>query len=379
MERKVLAVIFGLLITSTVAFAELEPEVVKSERLPAEAGPHWVWVNDLNIYSIVNGKAYLVDGDSGRFLGMMGLGLFPTKILFPTDKNLLYTTETYYSRGTHGERTDIIGIYDAQELKPIGEIIIPKKRLTGIPTEGHMAITDEDRFIVIYNFTPVQSVTVIDVKARKTLSEIETPGCSLVYPTGSHSFFMICGDGSLMSLQLDDQGREIGRTLTKSAFDPDKDPIEEDGVRLGNRWLFVSREGYIHTFDSNGKELTLSTPWSLPSEDERQASWRVGGHQLIAAHAASQRLFVLMHKGGKYTFWDPAEEIWVYGLEQHVRLQRIKVKHPATAVRVSQDADPLLYTTLFGGSTLDVYDAKTGEHLRTVEELGASPVFLQIP
>ncbi len=374
-----LAVICGLLITSTIAFAELEHDVQKSERLPAEAGPHWVWVNDINLYSLVNGKAYLVDGDSGRFLGMLGLGLFPTKILFPTDKNTLYTTETYYSRGTRGERTDIIGIYDAQELKPIGEIIIPNKRLTGIPTEGHMAITDADRFIVIYNFTPAQSVTVIDVKARKTLSEIETPGCSLVYPTGSHSFFMICGDGSLMSLQLDDQGQEIDRTLTKSAFDPDKDPIEEDGVRIGNRWLFVSREGYIHTFDASGKELTLSTPWSLASEDERQASWRVGGHQLIAAHAANQRLFVLMHKGGKYTFWDPAEEIWVYDFEKHVRLQRIKAKHPATAVRVSQDAEPLLFTTLFGGSTLDVYDAKSGEHLRTVDELGASPVFLQIP
>lgn len=379
MDRTALAVIFGLLITSTVAFAELKPDVLKSERLPAEPGPHWVWVNDINLYSIVNGKAYLVDGDSGRFLGMLGLGFFPTKLLIPADKNTLYTTETYYSRGTRGERTDIIGIYDAQELKPIGEIIIPNKRLMGIPTEGHMAITDADRFIIIYNFTPAQSVTVIDVKARKTLSEIETPGCSLVYPTGSHSFFMICGDGSLVSLQLDDQGREIDRTITKSAFDPDNDPIEEDGVRLGDRWLFVSREGYIHTFDASAKALTLSTPWSLPSEDERQASWRVGGNQLIARHAASQRLYVLMHKGGKYTFWDPAEEIWVYDLEQHVRLQRIKVEHPATSIQVSQDAEPLLYTTLFGGSNLDVYGAKTGEHVRTVEELGASPVFLQIP
>ncbi len=379
MKHTALTAVLSLLFTSTVAFAELESEVLKSARLPAEPGPHWVWVNDLNFTSLLDGKAYLVDGDTGRFLGMLGLGYLHTKIIVGADKSALYTTETYYSRGTRGERTDIVGIYDARELKPIGEITIPNKRLTGIPTEGHTAITDGDRFILISNFTPAQSVTVVDVKARKTVGEIETPGCSLVYPTGSHRFFMICGDGSMVSLQLDDQGREIGRTLNESVFDSLHDPIEEDGVRIGNQWSFVSREGYVYTFDGDAPDLALSTPWSLPSEAERKASWRIGGHQQIAAHDSSDRLFVLMHKGGKFTFGDPAEEIWVYDLKQHVRTQRIKVKHPATAVRVSQDDEPLLYTTFIGDSILDVYDAKTGEHLRTVEEMGISPTYLQIP
>ena len=379
MEKKALGVTLCLLFTSAIALAELEPETLTTERLPAEPNPHWVWVNDINFYSLLDGKAYLIDGDSGRFLGMLGLGYFHTKILFPADANEIYTTETYYSRGTRGERTDLIGIYDARDLKPIGEVVIPNKRLTGIPTQGHTAITDDDRFILIYNFTPAQSVTVVDVKARKTVGEIETPGCSLVYPTGSHRFFMICGDGSLVSLQLDDRGRETKRTITEPVFDPVGDPIEEDGFRTGNRWSFVSREGYLYTFDGDAADLALSTPWSLPSDAERKASWRVGGHQLIATHAASQRMFALMHKGGKFTFGDPAEEIWVFDLEKQVRVQRIKVKHPATAMQVSQDAAPLLYTTFMGASILDVYDAKSGEHLRTVEEVGISPTFLQIP
>ncbi len=379
MEKKALAVILGLLISSTVAFAELEFEVLTTERLPAEPNPHWVWVNDINFFSLLDGKAYLIDGDNGRFLGMLGLGYFHNKIIFPADGNVIYTTQTYYSRGAYGERTDFIGIYDARDLKPIGEIAIPNKRLTGIPTQGHTAITDEDRFILIYNFTPAQSVTVVDVKASKTLGEIETPGCSLVYPTGSHRFFMICGDGSLVSLQLDDRGREIDKTVTKPVFDPLEDPIEEDGVRIGNRWSFVSREGYVYTFNGGAADLALSTPWSLQSTAERKASWRVGGFQIITAHAASGRMFVLMHKGGKFTFQDPAEEIWVYDLEQKVRLQRIKAKHPATAVRVSQDPEPLLYTTFMGDPILDVYDANTGKHLRTVEQLGISPTFLQTP
>ena len=379
MEKNALGVTLCLLFTSAIALAELEPETLTTQRLPVEPNPHWVWVNDINFYSLLDGKAYLIDGDSGRFLGMLGLGYFHTKILFPADANEIYTTETYYSRGTRGERTDLIGIYDARDLKPIGEVVIPNKRLTGIPTQGHTAITDADRFILIYNFTPAQSITVVDLKARKTLGEIETPGCSLVYPTGSHRFFMICGDGSLISLQLDDRGRETARTLTEPVFDPSTDPIEEDGFRIGNQWSFVSREGYVYTFNGDTPDLALSPPWSLLNDADRKATWRVGGHQLIAAHKASQRMFVLMHKGGKFTYGDPAEEIWVYDLEKRIPIQRFKVKHPATAVRVSQDAAPLLYTTFIGDSILDIYDAQSGEHLRTVEEMGISPTFLQIP
>lgn len=379
MEKKALAAICGLLISSTIALAELEPEVLTKERLADGPHPHWIWVNDVNFYSLLDGKAYLIDGDSGRFLGMLGLGFFHNKMIFPAAADAIYTTQTHYSRGSYGERTDVIGIFDTRDLQPIGEIAIPAKRLTGMPTQGHTAITDEDRYILIYNFTPAQSVTVVDVKARKTLGEIETPGCSLVYPTGTHSFFMICGDGSLLSLRLDDRGREKSRRLTKPLFDPVQDPIEEDGVRNGNGWSFISREGYVYTFSTSTDELALSTPWSLQSDAERKASWRVGGYQIMAVHAASQRMFVLMHKGANFTHKAPAEEIWVYDLAQRVRQQRIKSKNPATAVRVSQDSKPLLYTTFIGDPILDVYDAKTGDHLRTVDQLGISPSFLQIP
>ena len=46
--------LFGLLISSTAAFAELEPEVLTTERLSAEPNPHWVWVNDVNFYSLLD-------------------------------------------------------------------------------------------------------------------------------------------------------------------------------------------------------------------------------------------------------------------------------------------------------------------------------------
>ena len=37
---------------------------------------------------------------------------------------------TYYSRGTHGTRTDVVEIYDTEHLAPQAEVVIPPKRAT---------------------------------------------------------------------------------------------------------------------------------------------------------------------------------------------------------------------------------------------------------
>ena len=182
MWKQASAVFLILIIWSLVTFAELEPEVLTTEQLPAGPHPHWIWINDVNFYSLLDGKAYLIDGDSGRFLGMLGLGFFHNKMIFPATGNAIYTTQTYYSRGAYGERTDFIGIYDARELKPIGEIEIPGKRLTGLPTEGHTAITDDDRLFSSQILPPDNPVTVVDVQAGKTIAEIETPAARLSIP-----------------------------------------------------------------------------------------------------------------------------------------------------------------------------------------------------
>ena len=69
---------------------------------------------------------------------------------------------------------------------------------------SNAALTDDERFLLIYNFNPAQSLAVIDTKTRKFVREIETPGCALVYPTGPRSFFSVCGDGSLLLVSLND-------------------------------------------------------------------------------------------------------------------------------------------------------------------------------
>src|SRR5262249_18802181 len=78
----------------------------------------------------------------------------------------IYAVETYYSRGTRGTRSDVVTHYDPRTLEPIGEIAIPPKRQAGVPMLSLTGLTDDQRFLVVYDFTPAQSVTVVDLTRK---------------------------------------------------------------------------------------------------------------------------------------------------------------------------------------------------------------------
>ena len=163
-----LAILFSLLFPVGLANAELNVEVPSTTTLP-DATPHWMWVNDLSFNAMEGGKAFLIDGDSGQMMGMLSTGYFFASAMQDSDYQTIYAPEVYMSRGTRGERTDIIAIYDPKTLEPVDEIIIPPKHFSGVPVIGHAAISGNDRFIAVYNFTPAQSVSIVDA-ANKTVS-----------------------------------------------------------------------------------------------------------------------------------------------------------------------------------------------------------------
>ena len=90
--------------------------------LPPTASPHWVWVNDFVFPHMPDGQAILVDGDSGRFLGMLSTGFGFSRLVLAKDGKIVFSPETYFSRGTRGTRTDVVTMYDPVHLAPIGEI-----------------------------------------------------------------------------------------------------------------------------------------------------------------------------------------------------------------------------------------------------------------
>jgi methylamine dehydrogenase heavy chain len=365
--------------TAHCAFAELPADPLVSSKIAPRGAAHWLWLNDFAFPHLPDGRAYLVDADRGRMLGVLSTGFNFTGVLIPRDGSVIYSPETYFSRGTRGVRTDLISMYDPVNLAPVGEIVIPSKRASAIPMQAMQALTDDDQFLLIYNFTPAQSTTVVDTRSRKFVGEIDTAGCALVYPTGPRSFFSICADGGLLSVAMDDGGKLAHQTHHAPLFDPQKDPLTEKAVRLGNTWYFVSYDGEMHPVQTGGAQPTVGTRWYLTSQQERAAGWRPGGLQQLALHRATGRLYAIMHQGSRDTHKDPGKEVWVFDVKTRARVQRMTMKDMVTSIEVSQDDRPLLYGAFLGSSTLDIYDALKGDHLRSVTELALTPGLIVAP
>jgi methylamine dehydrogenase heavy chain len=125
--------------------------------------------------------------------------------------------------------------------------------------------------------------------------------------------------------------------------------------------------------DVSGAVPRALPSWSLLNKTDRKESWRPGGAQHLALHGDSRRLYSLMHVGGEDTHKDPGTEVWVYDLRKKQRTQRIELKEIATAIAVTADAKPLMFTIFIGSTTVNVYDAMSGSHLRSIAEIGFTP------
>jgi methylamine dehydrogenase heavy chain len=111
--------------------------------------------------------------------------------------------------------------------------------------------------------------------------------------------------------------------------------------------------------------------------EEEKGHWWPGGWQVAAYHPATNRLFVQMHEGGKWTHKHAGEEVWVFDVETEERLQRITTEHGAFSSIVTQDDQPLLYT-LSETQTISVFDGTSYEHKGDVGQLGISPYLLYV-
>src|SRR4029453_12571240 len=166
----------------------------------------------------------------------------------------IYLAESYFSRGVRGERTDVVTVYDAQTLAPLHEIVIPPKRAEYYPGNASSALSDDGRLLAVFNLTPMTSLSIVDVQARRFVAEVPTPGCSLVYAAGPRRFFMLCANGEALVVTLDETGSAaVGRSAR--FFDAQKDPLTEKAVRRAHEWLFVSFDGMVQPIDVSGDAL----------------------------------------------------------------------------------------------------------------------------
>lgn len=319
-----------LMCVSSAVWSDVTPETLGlSETLQTPYSSSWFWATDPLLRRVT-----LTDFNNDRALGTIDGGQMLTIPLFPRKNNTeFYVPETHYSRGSRGEHTDIITFYDVETLSPTTEVIIPPKRAQNSMPIGNAALSDDEDFMAVFNMTPAQSISIVDLKKRRFVEEIDTPGCSLVYGAGKHRFMMLCGDGSLMFVSLKPNGTLRDKKLSARVFDPQIDPITEKAARLGNVWYFVSFEGFVYAIDSTVEDVsTISmqsiAPWSLFSNKEREEKWRIGGRQFIAIHEATQRLYVLMHQGEIDTHKEGGTDLWVYDLASRKKVDETGLWSP---------------------------------------------------
>ena len=174
-----------LLMFTASAFAEIQPEplgVIGS--LPESYPPHWIIAQDGSFFHMSNGKFIVLDADSddpvARYKGMFN-GSFIPQFYQGTASPHMYIAETYHSRGNRGVRTDVLTIYDKANLAPIAEVILPPKRSSNMPTNFNLQLVDDEKLALIYNFTPAQSVSVVDLEKRE-FGAIST--CCIAWLTG---------------------------------------------------------------------------------------------------------------------------------------------------------------------------------------------------
>lgn len=357
MKKFCITLLFSLVASG--ALAELPPEKNPNVKtLPSDYPNSWVFAHDANFNSLIAGKVILVDiaADTREYKGAVDASQFPSFIA-SNRRSEMYVGETFYSRGTHGIRTDVLSIYDMATMNKLDEVILPNNNRALIVVHKYaMGLLDNDRFLAIFNFTPATSVTVIDVKKRVITTEIALPSCHMIYPTGKRGFSSLCADGSFFTVQLDRKGKEASRTAGKPFFSVDDDPIFGKPSYMGKTAYFVSYKSQVYPVDMSGNTPKVLGSWPLVNAKQAKQNWRPSGWQ-ISTSDGDKELYVIMSENGyNGSHKSGGEQIWVANVKDKVIDRRLSVaKTNAFSIELTPGENPLL-AVINADLLLDVYD-----------------------
>jgi methylamine dehydrogenase heavy chain len=316
---------------------------------------------------------YIFDGADGQMQGLISHSPFTTAVVTLPSRKEAYHVDSFYARGVRGARSDMLTVVDMTNLTPKGEVEIPAKA-AALRIRGHIGLLNDERHVAVFNMTPAQSVSIVDVVERRFTGEISTPGCAIIMPVGPRGFLMLCGDGTLQLIDLDERGLEAGRQRSKPFFNVEQDAVYDRVVHTGSGWLLVTHDGLVREVGVDGGRIKVGEAWSMLSADDKEEGskkeqWRPGGDQPFTMHRGSSLLYSLMHKGKVDTQDANGTELWVFDTNRRKRVARLVLKAEATGIHVSQEATPRLFMFDKDGK-LHIYDGHQLKLQRTIEKPG---------
>ena len=334
---------------------------LRVEKLPAKYPTGWAFLN----YAGDRIELRNVGADSRDVKAQLQARDTAT-ILVSDKRQEVYVADTVWSRGVRGTRTDFITIYDSQTMNVAGEIVLPgTKRALITAMEGLFAFTDDQRMALVFNFTPAASVTVIDLVKRQPLGEIDIPGCSLVYPSGTRGFSTLCSSGTVLNIRLDANGQAAGRSESKQFNPLDTDPLFTASAMLNGVRYFPSLHGRIQPIDMGGDEVKVLPDWSLVSPAEKAANWRPSGWQILASDEKSLLYVIMQPAAEEGTHKNPGTEVWVFNPATKTRVKRMRLVRPGSSIALTRGPEALMLVQ--AGERLDVYETQGGSLVRSLD------------
>lgn len=350
----------GLTLFVPLASAQITPETISVETM-SEPGANW-------FISKTGNGGYIYDATTGEMQGLLSLSRRTPAVTMWHPRREFYAAESYLARGSHGERTDIVAIYDFDNLSPVAEVIIPN-HMARLSVRNHLGLMNNGRHLAVLNMNPGYSVSIVDVEDRVFIYEASTPGCAVIMPVADSDFLQICGDGTLQLIQLDLSGFEENRVRSDVFFNVIDDAVFDRTTRSAEGWYLVTHAGTIFEVSTSGATINIGDGWSLLPEGEED--WRPGGNEFISVQQELGLLYIAMHEGGVDTHHEPGTEIWVVDVDSRRRIHRLEVDTPVRSLMVTQEDDPKLIVADEDGDT-HVYDALTLAHERSIQTPGAA-------
>ena len=363
--RVILSTLSLALLMPFAALAQIQPQTVGQPETMATPGENW-------FVSLTNrgGGGYIIDATTGEMHGLINVSQMTPAVQPNHDRGEFYATNIYWSRGNYGERTDLLIVHDFENLAPVAEIELPQKSMI-IGFRNYIQLLSGGNHVATSNMTPAQSVSVIDIANRSFVGEISTPGCSLILAVENNDFLTICGDGTLMLVDVDDNGRESGRVRSPQFFDVHADAVYDRPVESADGWLLFTHGGKAIDVSVDGSDIDIGEPWDLITEEEREEGWWPGGGQLASLHKDLGLFYLVMHQGEQYTHHEAGTEIWVFSTMSQRKIATIEFEAPVDNILVTQEDEPLLIVGDTEGGT-NVYDALTFRWQREIDVPSAS-------
>lgn len=350
--------------------------------LAADFPESWMYVDEISFANMFGGKIILMDvaetRPAKRIKAMADKALIGN-FTQARSRNEFYIMETFHERGARGKRTDVLAIYDKTTFNIVKELIWDETgtvRVQALPERYSMTLTADERFLLVSNFSPAASFTVVDLDTREIVTTIGTPGCVLTYPTGKNGVSSLCNNGGLLSTVLDNNGYMQAQYQIAPFFDTDKTPIYERPAIVDGIAYFPSFAGLVHAIDLRGDVAAHLETWSLVSAQERRQNWRPSGLALIDTDEQGL-VYLLMNPGGRDgSQTHGSEHVWVFDMAAKQRLRAIDLPNFGISLALSRGARPKLVVTN-GDMNLDVLDARSGAFMQTISDFGnTTPLLL---